>query len=280
MSYDWSFLVRPEFLKSHADRAKATFHNAIPFGATVTILLAVALVLYLHSARRFRLALMVFAVGALASIVGSKTRIVWVNALGVLALLAVRVPKLRAPAAALAALPIVGVLVLPLYHFDPLKVTRRLQDVESTYDRIAATDIAVLMIAERPLFGFGVGVNTFNHRKVDYYRSRDGAALPLDRLPFMPHNDLLNVAVLMGVVGLVVYVALFVAAWREIHIASTSSEPGSLAAGIALVAYAAFLVIVGTGLLNATMFMSYPQVLLFFLLGMTVSAPATLRGAP
>ena len=56
-------------------------------------------------------------------------------------------------------------------------------------------------------------------------------------------------------------------------------KKGAWRQDLLLLACAAFLVVMITGFSNVTMFLSYPQVLLFFLLGMAVGAPAWPSGA-
>jgi len=127
------------------------------------------------------------------------------------------------------------------------------------------------MIRHRPLLGFGFGKNTFNRAKVDYYASWGGVSPKEAEFPYSSHNAFLTAAVLMGVVGLLAYLALMVASWQALAGAcARQGDAGPFAADLALFVQGAFLVLFLSGQLHDVTLLSFPQVLFFFLLGMAV----------
>lgn len=130
------------------------------------------------------------------------------------------------------------------------------------------------MIAHKPLFGFGVGLLTFQQYKPGYYASWGAVSSEWAVYPHDPHNDVLNVLVLMGVIGLAAYLLLLWTSWQLLwdnQIRWRWSNPSG--AELATVVQAVFLILIVGGLSHSLMYVSYPQVLLFFLLGMVAREP-------
>jgi O-antigen ligase len=268
-TYDWNFLV-PEALQNiHPDRAKGPFENAVPYGVVLSMLVPLALFLYVQVRERWvRIVPVVIAVGLVQSIIASKTRAVWIALPVALLFPWVRYPRVRLLSALLIADLALQVLLAPAVGVDPWGLRQRLLQPEPVYDRVAVSATASNMIEHRPLFGFGFGMFTFRDDKADYYTSWGGVSPQSAVFPNSPHNDLLNVLVLMGVFGLLAYVALLLASWQLLwrtHARWRQINP--FAAELATFVHAAFLVLLVTGQFHAVMYMSFAQVLFFFLLG-------------
>lgn len=276
--YDWNFLVPEALQHIHPDRAKGPFENAVPYGVVLSMLVPLALFLYLQVRERWvRSALVAIAVGLVQSIVASKTRAVWIALPIALLFPWVRYPRVRLLSALLIADLALQVLLAPAVGVDPWGLRQRLLQPEPVYDRMAVSATASNMIKHRPLFGFGFGMFTFQEDKADYYASWGGISPQAAVYPNSPHNDLLNVLVLMGVSGLLAYVALLLTSWqllRRTYARWRRIDP--FAAELATFVQAAFLVLLVTGQFHALMAISFAQVLFFFLLGMVAWDPAAL----
>jgi O-antigen ligase len=275
-TYDWSFLV-PEALKYiHPDRAKGPFENAVPYGVALSMLVPLALFLHLQSrARLARFILVAIAVGLVQSIVASKTRVVWIALPVALLLPSVRFPRIRLLAALLIADLAVQVLLAPAVGLDFWGLQKRLTEVGPVYNRVAVSATAWNMIEHKPLFGFGFGILTFQEDKADYYASWGQVPPEAAVYPNNPHNDFLNVLVLIGVIGLVAYVFLLWTSWQLLWRNQARwrlSNP--FGSELATFVQAVFLILIIAGQSHSVMHMSYAQVLLFFLLGVVAREPA------
>jgi O-antigen ligase len=268
-AYDWNFLV-PEALKQiHPDRARGPFENAVPYGVVLSMLVPLTLFLYLQSRRRLsRIALAAIALGLVQSIVASKTRAVWIGLPIALLLPAVRYPRIRLLSVLLIADLAVQVLLAPAVGLDFWGLHKRLVQPEPVYARVAVAATASNMVEHRPLFGFGFGMFTFQEDKADYYNSWGNMSPEWAVYPNNPHNDLLNVLVLMGVCGVLPYLAILWTSWRLLwkkYAGGRQRDP--LASELASVVQAVFLVLIIAGQFHSIMHMSFAQVLFFFLLG-------------
>jgi O-antigen ligase len=268
-TYDWSFLVPEALQHIHPDRAKGPFENAVPYGVVLSMLVPLALFLYQQARHRWaRFILVAIAVGLVQSIVASKTRAVWIALPAALLVPFMRYPRSRLLAALLVADLALQVLLAPAVGLDPWGLRQRLIQPEPVYDRVAVSATASNMIEHRPLFGFGFGMFTFQDDKADYYASWGGISPQWAVYPNSPHNDFLNVLVLMGVFGLLAYVALLLTSWQLLwRTQARWRQINPFAAELATFVHAAFLVLLVTGQFHAVMYMSFAQVLFFFLLG-------------
>jgi len=273
---DWGALVPTELKEAHPDRAQGPFENAVLYGVVLSLFLPLVLLLFLHTSTLWiRLVLVAIALGVLQSIVGSKTRSVWL-ALPIAMLIPIlRYPRGRLLAAAIVALLAAQVLLVPRLGLDFWGLRTRLTQVNQIHDRVAVTATATNMIQHRPLFGFGVGMFTFNADKASYYASWGAVSTKSAVYPNSPHNDLLNVVVMMGVIGLLAYAALLAAiVWLLWRRPAPGGPRTAFAADLAAAVQAIFLIVIVNGLFHSVMHMAYVQTLLFFLLGMVAHTPA------
>ena len=275
--YDWGFLLPPALKEMHPDRAQGPFDNAVPYGVTLSLLLPLALVLLARTPRRAaRLALAVLLLGLLQGIVASKTRSVWLALPVALALTAGSASWRRIVVGALVALLAAQVLLVPQLGFDRWGLWERLTQTRQLDDRVALAATSATMIRARPLWGFGVGVLTFHREKAPYYSGWGRVPAEDAVYPNNPHNDVLNVLVMLGIPGLVVWLAVVVAAWRLLATRRRSADArtAELAAGV----QAMGLVLLINGQFHSVLHMSFALVLLWFCIGMLAAAP--LSAAP
>lgn len=282
-THDWDFLVEAAARKVHPRRAKGPFPNAVIYGLVLSIFVTAALFLYARAVRgrgRFAVAL-VLAVLAEA-VVQSRARAAWLGLLAAMLLVAVRCRGLRGPAA-LVVLVLAGHVSLSfagvgnptgppvLHHAEALR--DRLTESGSILDRVAVYATDLNMIAHRPLLGFGFGLETFQRHKADYYASCCGVSPKWAEDCAVPHNELLNVLVLTGAVGLVAYLVLVGSLWRVVAEAGARPRaPDAFRFDLAVCVQAAFVLLAVAGQLHDLMYLSYVLVLFCFLAGLAAGA--------
>ena len=272
-AYDWNFLV-PESLRDIlAERARGPFDNAVPYGIVVSMLVVLAVFLFSRArGRAARAALVVIAAGLVQCVVASKTRAVWIALPIALWLPLIPRPGTRMLAGLLAADLILQLVLAATLGVDRLGVEQRLTQIEPIHDRVALTATASNMITDHPLVGYGFGIFTFQEDKANYYASWGGVSAQSAVYPNNPHNDILNVLILTGVVGLIPFLALMYACWRllmDSRIRWRQRDP--FRSDLASAVHSIFLVLIVAGQFHSVMYMSYPQVLFFFLLGIVAA---------
>jgi O-antigen ligase len=274
-AHDWNFLVPRPLWDVLPDRARGPFENAVPFGIVLSILVVLALFLYLQARGRLaRWTLVAIAFGLVQCIVASKTRAVWIALPLALLLLFVRYRRIRLLAGVLTAAVVVQVLLAPAVGVDPLGLEERLTQVQQVYDRVAVSATASNMAEHRPVFGFGFGSQTFQDDKANYYAAWGGVSPQAAAYPNNPHNDFLNVVVLMGVLGLIPFVALLWTSWQLLGSTAVRRQHSNpFTSQLARFTQSVFVILIVAGQFHAVMYMSYPQVLFFFLLGIVASGP-------
>lgn len=284
---DWRFLVAEVDQGVHRSRARGPFADAVPYSALLALLVPIALGLRAHESGRLRRAvLLVLCIGLIEALLLGQLRAVWIAVpLALLYFAALCLPARKSAVAVVAG--ILGAIVLSTAGLDLRliagpngavlqpsgSVSERIAGTESIYNRVAVWGTALNMIVHRPLFGFGFGARTFQTFRGDYYASCCGVS-PEWAIPCaVPHNEVLNVLVLLGAVGLVAYLGLLRELWRLLsaHAADTAPAHATLAASV----QAGLIVLVITALLHDVMYLSAVQVLFFFFAGLaTPASPA------
>ncbi len=289
---DWRFLVDQGHQDVHSTRARGSFPNAIPYAAILSILLPVVLGLRALEPRPSRrLGFAVLTVALIEGLVLAQTRVTWIAVpLALLYFAALSVPARKS--AIVCAVALLGAVTLSTIGVDARLIARpgsavlynkgstseRISDAESVYNRVAVYGTALNMIAHRPVFGFGFGARTFLDARDPYYASCCGVS-PEWAVPCsVPHNEVLNVLVLLGAVGLVVYLALWVVLWRLLSTATYT--PDAADGTYACAMSAVFIILALTFQMHDLTYMSEVLVLFFFFVGLALPASAHTRGIP
>ena len=190
-----------EWILRAGERTTGTFGGPAPF--SITIVFYALLLLYLVMRDREvglrRLLGIGVIVAGLVAVFLTLSRGSWLGAgiafLGVGVLYPVLMFRLVLAGIVLGAALGVGILQQP---FNTAQ--ERLNESDTVADRLITNQAAVLMVAERPLFGFGFGnFERFDER----YKVRVGD-IPL-KIGGSSHNTYLNFAAEMGLVGFVLY---------------------------------------------------------------------------
>jgi O-antigen ligase len=275
-TYDWSFLVDASNLRMHPDRAKATFGNSIVFGLVAAMLLLPALHLYIQSrACRDRLMTVLIALGLTEAIVLSKARAVWIAAVVAVLFVAARSARVRGLVVVIVLLMVgqvgLGSLRSGVSSQEPRQMRGmwgRITEVEPVLNRVAVYATDINMIAHRPLLGFGFGLSTFEDNRDAYQTSCCGVPLRYVADCVVPHNELLNVLILTGAIGLLVYLLFVRGVWRFLAASAGKMPEDSGRASLALCLQAALVMLAIVGMAHDLMYVDYVQLLFFYLLGL------------
>lgn len=184
-------------------RARGTFGDSAINGVALFSCVVAALVAYATFPRRGHKNL-ALAVAALCSfdLIFAQQRSVWIGAILAALCAAAMAPPLRRRlplAIALVAAALVAAFVLvPGLH---QQTSERIGNERTEWDRLNLNTAAQNMIAEKPLFGFGLG--TFKERSEPYFvQSQD---YPLTNTTGELHNVFLSTTVQLGLVGAAIW---------------------------------------------------------------------------
>jgi O-antigen ligase len=101
----------------------------------------------------------------------------------------------------------------------------RVTDASPAYNRIAAWGSALMMIVANPLTGMGLTRYAFGMHRGDYAFEVGDISGAWIRQLAVPHNEFLNVGVMTGLVGLVLYLRIFSAVMRSLR--SEAANPAA-----------------------------------------------------
>ena len=204
------------------DRIRGTFQHSNPFGSYLFLMITLAVAIYPHVSKRWKLALVPYVVGCGALLVLTYTRGAWVALLVALVVIGILQDR-RIFLFLLAALITLAILVP--------SVGVRLSDLSQEEKVTGAPGNSlvwrfghwreVLALQTNPLIGIGL-------REVEL---RDPSQVP-------PHNDLVRVYVEMGLAGLAAYLWLAVVLWIESW-RTWKRSPSGLPRGLAVGSMAA-----------------------------------------
>lgn len=284
--YDWRFLVAETYQNFHRSRARGSFPNALPYSAVLGLLIPLAVVVGARESRPGRRRAMGIACAGLAeALLLSQIRIAWVAVPATLVWLAWVCAPIRRIAVIVAAgfsllviLALLGVDLGLIASGDGAlrqrfgSVRERVEDAEPTYNRVAVYATALNMIRDRPLLGYGFGGRTFVRERDPYLTSCCGVSPEWAVICQVPHNEMLNQLVLMGLIGLLAFVAMIVVLWRRLTSVRLSGSDGAVP--LAIAAQAGVLVLLVIGQLHDVMFLYAAQALLFFTAGLAMTTEA------
>lgn len=240
------YIFHPQrFTLQHTDRLTGSFVNSLPYGILMSIFFFLILFLYLYSKDQLlKIGLMALAVAVLLCIVLSKGRGAWLGLMVGCAYVFLYCPRIRpvlGPATVVACLG--GPLLLP-FVVDLSELSSRLTDAAPIFNRVALYATSFEMIKDRPWFGFGFGMDTFNNYKSLYYASWAGVPAQYAAVVFVPHNEFLRIMVLMGIPGLLAYLLLLWTLYRPLAVAvKRFADSDTFTADLAVFLIAGFLVV-------------------------------------
>lgn len=278
---DWRFLVAEAHQAVHQSRARGPFDNAVPYTLALSLIIPIAIGLYSCAAGPGRLPWVAICVGMLEALLLGQTRVVWIGVPVALIYFAIVCRRVRRPALTMA-VAMVAAVALSAVGIDQRVIastngaaaqprgttSERIGNREPMYHRVAVWGTALNMVAHRPLVGFGFGARTFVSARDPYYASCCGVSAEWAVPCAVPHNEILNLLVLMGATGLFAYGALLFALWQLLATEAADSV-------IARAAQVGLIVLVLAAQAHDVMYLEAVQVLFFFIAGLAVPVLST-----
>ena len=255
-------------------RASGTLGSSHEFGATLTALAIVSLYQALHLRNRTpaQIALFIFATGAiLFGLLLTKTRGPWLGCLVGLVFVFVCDPRSRRFLGLAGILgTLLGIVLVPIF-VDPDLWSSRIYELSPIYNRLTALATSVKAIVHNPLLGMGFTDNAFDYAKQHYLSDFGPVSSIWARNVGVPHNEFLNIGLLTGATGLVVYLLLLTTAHRTLRAQARDETASGHAPSFAVYANAILLVYVFNALFIDFSLSSYFPILVFFLIGTAVA---------
>jgi O-antigen ligase len=182
------------------ERATGVFNNGTEFGIAMNAFMLIALLCAVRARdAMLRALLLLLAAAMLAGVLLSETRATWVGLAASFAFLFFADRRLRPYLALCGALAVIVAIVgLPF-----------LLETE-VLNRLAGWATAVNLVVHNPLFGVGFERGAFGANIHEYLVGLGSVSAHWATTLAVPHNEHLNVAVLTGLVGFVLYVGVLV----------------------------------------------------------------------
>jgi len=275
-----TYIADPK-LGLHFGRARGPMIHAVSYGLYAAVALLSAWICATGLGIHARLVALLAMPLALAGLVLSFTRSVWIGAaLGLIVTLAL---TLRGKWRTLVLGTLVlGGMVVGVARLESLTSMRREDSAEDSRKSVGMramfTYVSWKMFLDRPLFGFGFG--QFYTAKLDYLDDHS-TDLDLEQIRgFVHHNTFLRQLPETGLVGLTVYLALLAgwgrAAWRLVR--SRMAPPWVQAQGVLMLGTLA--IYVTLGLFHELSYTAIDNALVFLLAGLTMGVSRHVSPAP
>ena len=193
------------------ERATGVFNNGTEFGMVMNAFMLIALLCAVRARdAMLRAFLLLLAAAMLAGVLLSETRATWVGLAASLVFLFFADRRLRPYMVVSGALMVlVAIVALPLFLESEL-FYRRIGSTEPILNRLAGWATAFNMVLHNPLFGVGFERGAFGANIHEYLVGLGSVSAHWATTLAVPHNEHLNVAVLTGLVGFVLYVGVLV----------------------------------------------------------------------
>lgn len=253
----------------HSGRAHGTFSSAHTYVATLFIFLSVTLLqfsIYKDSFLRF---LLIAAMGVIAvAIVLGATRGPWIGAAIAIVIIFIKHPPIRPllVVGGFAAFVVgLGYFVLMIDYMDSFII--RVLNITTLQGRAAAWATAVNMVVDNPLFGVGFNTGAYLQNKAEYITGIGSLTAQYAVYHGVPHNEYLNVAVMLGVSGLTLFLMILVKAVKLMFQIFNNEQESYLRRHLALYAGAILVALMFNSFFSDTFLQDYFWVLAFFLAG-------------
>lgn len=263
----------------HVGRAYGTFSNAHTYIATLFILLTVTVFqfgAYRDGLVRFGLlgALLLMAVG----IVLGQTRAPWGGAALALFIIMLRDRSVRPLLVAGAVLASIAGAVLVVVMIDQLGAfVDRVTNLHTMAGRLATWATALNMVFHNPACGVGFGADAFEMNKPEYITGVGSLSAQYAVYLSIPHNEYLHVAVLLGIPGLVLFVAILVGVVKLMFSIHADPDSPPLRRRMGLYAGAIIIGLMFNSLFSDTYVQDYFWMLAWFLAGFVAGLPKVQR---
>lgn len=259
----------------HIGRAYGTFSNAHTYIATLFIFLALTLLQFNMYRDALLRSLLLFAMFVmLIGIVLGETRAPWGGAACALLIIFLRDRAVRPLLVVGGVIALMGGAAVLYVMMDQLdSFFNRVTSVSTFAGRLAVWATALNMIAHNPVFGVGFGADSFLLNKPEYITGIGPLTAQYAVYLSVPHNEFLHVTVLLGIPGLVLFLAIFYQLLKLLFRIHVESETPTLRSRLGLYAGAIVVGLLFNSLFSDTFVQDYFWMLAFFLAGLVAGMP-------
>jgi len=146
-------------------------------------------------------------------------------------------------------------------------IVNRIMDIGSLQGRAAAWATAVNMISDHPLFGVGFGSGAYAENKAEYITGIGSLTAQYAVFHGVPHNEYLQVAVMLGVSGLILFLMILIRMVKLMFQIFHDTNETNLRRHLALYAGAIIIALMFNSFFSDTYIQDYFWVLAYFLAG-------------
>lgn len=264
----------------HEGRAYGTFTNAHTYIATLFVLLTVTVLqfgMYRDGLVR-GLLLSAMAVMLLGIVLG-QTRAPWGGAAIALFIIMLRDRSVRPLLVTGGVVALIAGGVLLYLKMDELGgFMDRITNLGTMAGRLAVWSTALNMIFHNPLTGVGFGAIAFEIHKPEYITGVGELTQQYAMYLVIPHNEYLHVAVLVGIPGLVVFLAIVTGLVRLMFGIHADANSSGLRRRLGLYVGSTIIGLLFNSLFSDTYVQDYFWVLTYFLAGFAAGMPARFGG--
>jgi O-antigen ligase len=202
--------VAQDLTAGHEGRALGPFNSAHTYSATLLIICVLTLwqyTFYRDPMIRTILIGMMFAMAI--GIVLGQTRAPWLGFAIVLLIIFIKDIKVRPllTIGAMVCIPI-GLTIVIMMSDELVLFIKRALTISTMADRFVIWATAINMIIHNPIFGVGFTYDSFVSHKREYITSIGSLPEQFGVFLNIPHNELLYVTVMLGIVGLILFVLI------------------------------------------------------------------------
>jgi O-antigen ligase len=204
-------LLAPEgFERLMEERASGPFINAEEYGAALSIMSIGSIWLFsLEKSDIKKFIIVISLLLQITAIMLSLTRAVWLAFAVALVFISYFIPRYQKTMRFLAAAGVVALVGFVLLGSNNSVVAERSTDLGPIYSRLTLYGTALSTAIQRPVFGYGFGTETFYQASRDHLQTLSGVSDSFGTGLTVPHNELLHMLVLTGLVGVFIYVSIF-----------------------------------------------------------------------
>jgi len=203
-------LFTPEdFSSIHAERAHGPFNNAVEYGSVMAVAGLASFYLFTIIKKGFvkLLILMNIAIAA-GAVFLSLTRAVWLSLLIAIVLILHYIPKYKKVFISCAAVALIVGAVF-LLATDSSSIKERASQTGPIKSRMVLSATATKTFLSKPVLGYGFGRYSFFEASKKFITSVGTAREEMGSVLTVPHNEFLHILVMMGAVGLYIYLSIF-----------------------------------------------------------------------
>ncbi len=263
---------------THAKRAHGPFANAVEYGGVMAIAFLGSFYLFTELTGFRKIPVMITMALTAAATFLSLTRAVWLSLIAGLCIIVYYLPKYRRMMAFCAGLAVVMVIAIGLFFANSTLLKKRTGEVGPIYSRIALYATAINTSISKPVLGYGFGQNSFYDASRDHLVTFSFIADHFGLDLTVPHNEFLHILVMLGIVGLTIYLGIFYSSLKKSRqLYKISIRTGSYNKKNIVFYWAILATFIINGFFVDMLWFSYFNALVFLVMGMMEGSGANLN---